>query len=540
MNKRKVWIWIVGGFLLLIAGVFVGALGILGRLPWQRGDLYEDPQGRFTMEIDPSWEQVETDGSYAQFRVPDPPVTIHMLVLEASTVDDAFYQAMEVVGFDPRLLGGDAFTTFADWHAYQHDDSAGLTYALAGQVVDDNAYVMVVKTDRPGVSVENVALLRALYSIKVAGKEEIVIESYPDVEAFVRKEVDRLAGSSLSVAVLHQGVIIYTYAYGQANAATGIPADTQTIYQFGSMTKVVTASALMQLVEQGKVDLDTWPGEYIPEFPERWNVTVRQLLNHSACMQDNRRLTDGLIAYPGESFAPLEEIFTAYVKDYPDLACGPGKASVYSNPHFLALARIIEEVSGEPYDTYVINHLLVPLEMETSSFQFVEANERYAKDLYPATRIDQFVAELNDYRGPGQQEFVLQKGESLATLNDYQILPPWGGLRGTPGDVTHFVQMHLSGGRYGDHQILQPETVAAMRAMQMSTDGSPLGYGLSWWIGKDDFGDFYYHVGNGAGSESTMRLYPDLNLGVVVMSNAKGYQRDRLVEGLVSARMHEK
>lgn len=540
MNKRKVWIWIVGGFLLLIAGVFVGALGILGRLPWQRGDLYEDPQGRFTMEIDPSWEQVETDGSYAQFRVPDPPVTIHMLVLEASTVDDAFYQAMEVVGFDPRLLGGDAFTTFADWHAYQHDDSAGLTYALAGQVVDDNAYVMVVKTDRPGVSVENVALLRALYSIKVAGKEEIVIESYPDVEAFVRKEVDRLAGSSLSVAVLHQGVIIYTYAYGQANAATGIPADTQTIYQFGSMTKVVTASALMQLVEQGKVDLDTWPGEYIPEFPERWNVTVRQLLNHSACMQDNRRLTDGLIAYPGESFAPLEEIFTAYVKDYPDLACEPGKASVYSNPHFLALARIIEEVSGEPYDTYVINHLLVPLEMETSSFQFVEANERYAKDLYPATRIDQFVAELNDYRGPGQQEFVLQKGESLATLNDYQILPPWGGLRGTPGDVTHFVQMHLSGGRYGDHQILQPETVAAMRAMQMSTDGSPLGYGLSWWIGKDDFGDFYYHVGNGAGSESTMRLYPDLNLGVVVMSNAKGYQRDRLVEGLVSARMHEK
>lgn len=540
MNKRKVWIWIVGGFLLLIAGVFVGALGILGRLPWQRGDLYEDPQGRFTMEIDTSWEQVETDGSYAQFRVPDPPVTIHMLVLEASTVDDAFYQAMEVVGFDPRLLGGDAFTTFADWHAYQHDDSAGLTYALAGQVVDDNAYVMVVKTDRPGVSVENVALLRALYSIKVAGKEEIVIESYPDVEAFVRKEVDRLAGSSLSVAVLHQGVIIYTYAYGQANAATGIPADTQTIYQFGSMTKVVTASALMQLVEQGKVDLDTWPGEYIPEFPERWNVTVRQLLNHSACMQDNRRLTDGLIAYPGESFAPLEEIFTAYVKDYPDLACEPGKASVYSNPHFLALARIIEEVSGEPYDTYVINHLLVPLEMETSSFQFVEANERYAKDLYPATRIDQFVAELNDYRGPGQQEFVLQKGESLATLNDYQILPPWGGLRGTPGDVTHFVQMHLSGGRYGDHQILQPETVAAMRAMQMSTDGSPLGYGLSWWIGKDDFGDFYYHVGNGAGSESTMRLYPDLNLGVVVMSNAKGYQRDRLVEGLVSARMHEK
>jgi CubicO group peptidase (beta-lactamase class C family) len=306
------------------------------------------------------------------------------------------------------------------------------------------------------------------------------------------------------------------------------------------MTKVVTASALMQLVEQGKVDLDAWPGEYIPEFPERWNVTVRQLLTHSACTQDNDRLTNGLIAYPEESFAPLEEVFTAYLKDYPDLVCEPGKASAYTNPPFLALARIIEEVSGVPYDTYVVDHLLTPLAMGSTSFKFVEADERYAKDQYPAANIDDFIAKLNDYRGPGQEKMVLQKGESFATLNDYQILPPWGGLRGTPSDVTHFVQMHLSGGRYDGNQILQPETVAAMQEMQSSTDGSPLGFGLSWWIGKDDFGDYYYHVGDGAGSEGTMRIYPDLDLGVVVMSNTRGYQRDRIVEGLVSAWMNEK
>ena len=540
MNKRKVWFWIIGGFVILVAGVIVTGLGILGRLPWQGGDLYQDPQGRFTMEIDPSWEQVETDGSYAQFKLPEPPVNMYLLVLEASTVDEAFSQAMKVVGFDPGLLGGDAVTTFGDWHAYQQDDSAGLTYALAGQIVGDKAYVLMVKTDKPGVSVENAALLRALYSIKIAGKEEIVIESYADVEDYVRKEVDRLAGSSLSIAVVHQGEIVYTYAYGQANPAAGIPADTQTIYQFGSMTKVVTASALMQLVEQGRVDLDAWPGEYIPEFPERWNVTVRQLLTHSACMPHSDRLTDGLIAYPGESFPPLEEVFTTYVKDYPDLVCEPGKASAYSNPPFLALARIIEEVSGEPYDAYVVDHLLTPLAMESTSFKFVEVDERYAKDQYPAAKVDDFIAQLNDYRGPGQEELVLQKGEPFATLNDYQILPPWGGLRGTPSDVTHFVQMHLSGGRYGDNQILKPETVAAMQEIQLSTDGKPLGFGLSWWIRKDDFGDFYYHVGDGAGSEGTMRIYPDLGLGVVVMSNVRGYQRDRIVEGLVSAWMHEK
>lgn len=540
MNKRNVWLWRVGGFVLLLAAVLVGGLGFLGRLPWQGGELYADPQGRFSIEVDPSWEQVATDGAYTQFKMPEPPVNLYMLVLKAGTVEDAFAQAMAVVGFDPGLLSGDSVTTLGDWQAYQQDDSAGLTYGLAGQIVGDHAYVFLVKTAKPGVSVENAAILRALQSIKIAGAEEMAIASYADVEALVRKEVERLAGSSLSLALVHQDEIVYSYVYGQANAAAGSAADTQTIYQYGSMTKLVTASALMQLVEQGKVDLDAWPGDYIPEFPERWRVTVRQLLTHSACLPQSDRLTDGLIVYPGESFPPLQEIFTTYVKEYPDLVCEPGKAAAYSNPPFLALARIIEEVTGEPYTTYVVEHLLAPLAMEETSFPFVEADERYAKDQYPAAKVDAFVAELNDYRGPGQEVLVLHKGESFATLNDYQILPPWGGLRGTPSDVTHFVQMHLSGGRYGDHQLLQPETVAAMQAMQLSTDGSPVGFGLSWWIGKDDFGDFYYHVGNGAGSESTLRIYPDLGLGVVVMSNVRGYQRDRIVEGLVGAWMYEK
>jgi len=539
LNKRKLWFWIIGGFVLLIVGLFVGGLGILGRLPWQSGNLYGDPQGRFTMEIDPSWEQIETDGSYAQFKVPDPPIRMYLLVLEAGTVDDAFVKAFDVVGFDPGLLDGDSVTTFGDWQAYQQADAEGISYGLAGQIVAGNAYVLMVKGDRPGVSPESANILRALASLKIAGKEEIVIENYADVETLVQKEVDRLAGS-ISIGVVHGDDLVYTYAYGKANPGAGIPADTRTIYSFGSMTKVFTASALMQLVEQGRVDLDAWPGEYIPEFPERWKVTVRQLLDHSACMPDVQRLTDGQIARPGESFAPLEEIFTAYVRDYPDLACEPGKASVYGNPHYLALARIIEEVSGEPYDTYVIDHLLTPLAAESITFQFVEASERYAKDQYPEAKTGKLVADLNEYRGPGQEALVLQHGERFSTFDDYQILPPWGGLRGTPSDVTHFLQMHLNGGRYGGIQILKPETVAAMQEMQSSTDGSPLGFGLSWLIDKDDFGDYYYHVGDGAGSEATMRFYPDLDLGVVVMANVRGYQRDRIVEGLVSAWMHQK
>ena len=539
MNKRKVWLWIAGVAVLLIAGLTVGGLGILGLLPWQGGDLYEDPQGRFTMEIDPSWEQVETDGRYTQFKVANPPINMYLLVLKASTIEDSFSQAFSVVGFDPGLLTGGTSAIFGDWEAYTKDDAAVITYALASQIVGENAYVLMVKADKPGVSPQNAATMRVLNTLKIAGKEEIAIESYANLEALVRKQVDSLAGS-VSVAVVHKGDIVYTYVYGDANPVEGIQADTQTIYRYGSMTKPFTATALMQLVEQGLVDLDAWLGKYVPEFPERWKVTVRQLLDHSACLPDEERLTTGLIARRGESFPPLKDIFSIYIKDDSEPTCEPGKVSQYANLHYLALARITEEVSGESYETYVVDHILTPLAMQSTGFQLVEPTKRYAKGQYPTAKIDELVAQLNEYRGPGQEDMILQKGESFSTIDDFRPLAPWGGLLGTPSDLTHFLQMHLKKGRYGDQQILKPELVAAMQEMQKSTDGSPLGFGLSWFIGKDDFGEFFQHTGGGATIETTMRSYPDLDLGVVVMGSVNGNGADRIADGLVSAWMHEK
>jgi CubicO group peptidase (beta-lactamase class C family) len=178
--------------------------------------------------------------------------------------------------------------------------------------------------------------------------------------------------------------------------------------------------------------------------------------------------------------------------------------------------------------------------MQSTHFFPVEATERYAKGQIPAAQTDKLVAQLNKYRGPGQENLILDKGESFSTMDDFSPLAPWGGLLGTPSDLTHFLQMYLNEGRYEDQQILKPETVAAMQEMQTSPDGSPLGMGLSWWIGDDDSGKFYYHKGGGATIETSMRYYPDLDLGVVVMGSVNGYQADAIADGLASAWMHEK
>ena len=539
MNTRKKLFWILSGALLLVGALVPVWFGLQGQLPWQRGDVYSDPQGRFSLAPGSGWEQVQTDQPYMQLHLSNPPMTLYVLVIPTPTTEEAFAQATDMVGMDRALLTGGDVAQIQDWQAYSTEDSAGLIYGLAGQVVEDQAYVMVVRGEQPGENVDSPVVMRAMQSFKIAAKKEIVIKSYADVEALVRDRVDSHAGS-ISVAVLHGDQIVYTYAYGQANPLAGVPADTGSIYRFGSMTKPFTATALMQLVEQGKVDLDAWPGKYVPEFPKTWQVTVRQLLDHSACLPESISFTDGWIVKPGEEFPPLADVFRKYVQDFPTLGCEPGAVSQYSNGHYLSLARIIEEVSGEPYDTYVVDHLLVPLKMDSTRFRVVEPDARYAKGQWPADKADELVAMLDKYRGESNQDLILGEKGGYVTMDNFRVLPPWGGLFGTPSDITHFLQMHMDGGSYGGVQIVKPETVAAMQQMQLSTTGDPLGFGLSWMLGQDESGKFYQHSGGGHTIESIMIVYPDLDLGVVIMSNVNGSGAEKIAHALVTAWKREK
>lgn len=531
---RKRWFWIGGG-VLVIAVVAIALLGFLGQLPWQASDRYDDPAGRFSMEIGPAWEEVETgDAAYTQFRIEEPPMDFYVFDAKVDTIEAAFAQAFEHLGFDRALIAAGSGGSIGDWEVLAIEDAAGLAYGLAGQAVKETVFVMIVKAREPGTSPTHPSVVRALMTATFAGKEEVVIEGYPDVETLVQAEVNRLTGS-VSTAVIHDGEIVYTYVYGQANPVEGLIADTETIYPWGSMTKIVTAVALMQLQERGWVDLDAWPGEYIPEFPEHWNVTVRQLLTHEACLPDSDRMITEWTALGDAPFPPLAEVFTAYVNDYPDLVCEPGATAQYSNPNYLALARIVEEISGQDYETYVVEHILTPLTMTSTHFQLLEEDTRYAKLQLKATQTEGLIAALNEYKGPGQEAYVLYAGDPYDTLADFRVLPPWGGLRSTPGDVAKFLQMHMNGGTYAGHQVLQPETAALMQEVQTGNDGSPLLMGLGWWHGKDDFGVFYEHGGGVKGGECLMRFYPDLDLGIVVMGNVVGYKPDRMVMSLASA-----
>jgi CubicO group peptidase (beta-lactamase class C family) len=514
---------------------FGALLGLLGKLPWQsRGTLYEDPQGRYSYRIDPNWKQVRTDGDYAQFEQASPSMTLYSTVVETSDVDDAFVQASIAMGLDPDLLQNVETASLGDWYLVRSEDSAGLQHGYAAQQVGSTVVVFVVRGNEPGINPENPSTLRIVASTKLAGKVETVIESYADLEELVRAQVDGLVGS-VSLALVHNGEIVYTYTYGEANPVESIPADANTIYPWGSMSKILTAVAAMQLVEQGKIDLDAWPGEYVPEFPETWHMRVRDLFTDSGCMIDHNRQERGYVTTGDGELPPLVDVSEAYVREFPDLACEPGFVTSYSNPHYLELGRIVEEVSGQSFEDYVTARLLIPLGMESAAYRFDPADQRYARLHATNTEAEQLIRDLNAYSSISGESLVIHTGDSHTTMTPFRVLAPWGGMYSTPTDVAAFLQMHLNGGRYGDAQLLQPETVAAMQERLTALDGSDLGMGLGWWHGEDDFGPFVYHAGSVNAGEALMRVYPEQDVGVVVMGSMVDYRPGKILDALMQA-----
>lgn len=172
-------------------------------------------------------------------------MTLYSTVVETSDVDDAFVQASITMGLDPALLQNVDTASLGDWYLVRSEDSAGLQHGYAAQQVGSTVIVIVVRGNEPGINPESPNTMRIVASTKLTGKVETVIESYADLEELVRAQVDGLAGS-VSLALVHNGEIVYTYTYGEANPVEGIPADANTIYPWGSMSKILTAVAAMQ------------------------------------------------------------------------------------------------------------------------------------------------------------------------------------------------------------------------------------------------------------------------------------------------------
>ena len=182
---------------------------------------------------------------------------------------------------------------------------------------------------------------------------------------------DRIVGGA--VVFVRDGRIVARHEQGLADRSPDVPVDSLTLFHYGSITKTLTAVAVLQLRDRGRLSLDDRVTTYLPELRQLHNaygsmddITVRMLLSHSAGFQDPTwPYTRGR---PWEPFEPTRWEQLVSMMPYQEIHFHPGSRYGYSNPAFIYLARIIEQVTGDPYQAYIYKNLWTPLGMSRSYF----------------------------------------------------------------------------------------------------------------------------------------------------------------------------
>jgi CubicO group peptidase (beta-lactamase class C family) len=358
-----------------------------------------------------------------------------------------------------------------------------------------------------------------------------IVVTVPEVLKSTIADQLRHCVPGLSMAIIKGSHLEWAQGFGVADLSTHRAADARTIYPWFSMTKIVTATAVMQLVERGQLHLEDPAADYLPEHaplfrsPHFSAVTIRHLLSHSSGLANPIPL--GWV-HPSEMPAPDQRAFTRrLLSRQRKLRTPPGTRAAYSNLGYLALGEIVGRVSGLPYQDYVTKHLLQPLRMTRTDFVYrgdllPDAAVGYQPRWHPMTLL---------------LPFLIPKGILGSAVSQYVAFrrfnvdgAAYGGLIGPVDDAARFVRLHLNDGLIDGTRLLSAETIRAMQ--RITATGPKLEVGLGWFRECSDrtSGPRYLeHLGGGAGFWSDMRIYPDESLGIVIMGNVTSYNYRRIV-----------
>ncbi|MGZ8571283.1 MAG: serine hydrolase domain-containing protein [Actinomycetota bacterium] len=335
----------------------------------------------------------------------------------------------------------------------------------------------------------------------------------------------------LAVAVVGTEGIRDAAGVGVADIATGSAASPQMVCPWFSMTKIVTATATMHLVDQGSVDLDAPVAPLVPALermrPASWAaaITPRHLLSHGAGFANPIPVS---WVQPAGSPAPDPDAFLVEkLSMHRKLRFEPGSRSSYSNLSTLVLGELITTVTGSALGDVVHREVLDPLGMRHTDFVYTrEMQSRAATGYHPKwSPMRVFLP-----------RWVVGKAQGTWVSLEPFLLDgqPYGGLVGSLEDAARFLRMHLNDGELDGTRVLTEGSARAMR--QITLRGKRYDLGLGWFRPvdqRDASPAFVEHLGGGAGFFNVIRVYPSEGVGVAIMGNATKYDIDGMARAAV-------
>ena len=343
--------------------------------------------------------------------------------------------------------------------------------------------------------------LLLLLIVSNAGAADTSRMTAEDIDTFLegvmplQLEREDIAGAVISV--VKDGQLIFSKGYGYADVKKRKPVSPElTLFRPGSVSKLFIWTSVMQLVEQGKLDLDRDVNEYIDfKIPAKFGkpVTLRNIMTHTAGFEETAK---DLMVAEASLLEPMGKYLPSHL---PNQIFPPGETSAYSNYATTVAGYIVERVSGRKYEDYLQEFIFKPLGMQHSTFV-----QPLPKELQP----------------------LMSEGYTLASEDaktfEFVNAAPAGALSSSASDMARFMIAHLQQGRFGDAQILKPETVKLMHSRQFGLHPKTNGMALGFYEESRNGLRIIGHAGDTQYFHSDLHLIPEANVGFFISYNSGG------------------
>ena len=363
--------------------------------------------------------------------------------------------------------------------------------------------IFAVTSTKINVMLVSSLIVQGDFMYRIALFLTLILASIPlfadPMDDFIKSEMEKRKIPGLSIAVMKNGEIVKAQGYGFSNMEHQVPAKPETIYQSGSVGKQFTATGVMMLVEEGKVNLDDPITKYFPEGPEAWKkVKVRHLLSHTGGISN--KLYDQMNMREDITEDEILKKIAALPLDFT-----PGEKWNYSNPGYVLLGILIHRVSGKFYGDFLQERIFKPLGMNTTRI----INE----------------ADIIPNRAAG---YVLDKD---VVKNQNWVAPM---INTTADGSLYFTVLDMAkwDAALYTNKLVKPETLAQMWTSTKLNSGKLEDYGFGWGFDEIRKHKIISHGGSWQGFTTYIARYVDDKLTIVVLTNFAGSNPGSLAKGI--------
>jgi CubicO group peptidase (beta-lactamase class C family) len=348
------------------------------------------------------------------------------------------------------------------------------------------------------------------------------MKSGTQLDSVLEEIVSRWGVPGLGVGIVENGEIVYARGFGVQSLETGVPVTPDSIFCLASIGKCFVASAVMQLAEQGKLELDAPLVQYLPYFrldDERYGqITIRRMLSHTSGMPDmDEAEYDELVAHPEEDDGAAERYVRALSNR--KMIAAPGERFAYSNIAYNALGDLIAKISGGTFEDSMKAYILSPAGMPASTFFYPEV---------PRHRLA-----VPHLHAPGlivNPIYPYHRADAPASF-----------LHSTVVEMCHWAITCLNRGTYNGLRLLTPASYDLMWAPVIQRGDPPFReeMGLGWTLGHFEGVRTVGHGGGGFGWTCFLALLPEKNCAAIVLSNEESSAHDRALQAALRTMLGE-